>query len=150
MLHCSFLQSVMHRPPLAFGVLVCRRPRLAVRSFITKRGLVFFCRIMFKLGGRVSTCCLDGSSSTRRWFVVFSLFSAHEWHLNDVLAFSHRETSHLPFSRRGCLRRVGFLIRWYSSERGVRFMNTCENKCKRSFLPLFLFSTRYVNVTESS
>lgn len=25
------------------------------------------------------------------------LLYAHEWHINNVLAFSHRETSHLPF-----------------------------------------------------
>lgn len=76
---------------------------------------------------------------------MFSLLYAPEWHINDVLAFSHRETSHLPFSRSGCLLQIFYQM--VLAEQTCSFINTCENKMQGLFIP-FLYSqfTEYVKV----
>lgn len=141
MLHCSFKllpKSVMNRAP---GVCRCP-PRLAVRSFITKRGLITFCRIMFSdMLRKLSTCCdltfilMDFSSNRTVCSLCFLLLYAHEWHINDVLAFSHRETSHLPFSRHGCLLQLSYQM--VLAERTCSFINTRENKMQGLSSPFY-------------
>lgn len=108
-------KAVMYCPPTGqWGYHVCCCSWLAVSCFITKRGLITFCRNNVKWyvethdKRKLSTCChfIVTSWHLFRWiffhtvqFVLRFLvvIYAHEWHINDVLAFGHRETSHLPF-----------------------------------------------------
>lgn len=71
------------------------------------------------------------------------LLYAREWHINDVLAFSDRETSHLPFYRHGCLHHDCFSNQTVLVEQTCGLWLCVRISCKISSSP-FLY-TRFIS-----